>query len=411
MPMARTCALRRVVLAAALAGAGLLGCREDITAPGNCPDLCPAGRVQMADTVLQGVVVSDTSQRGFVSVREASILVLANTDSLKAVGVLRFLPRATYWTTGTDTTRILPASYDSVTLSLRVSQHDTAAHDVWILVYRAPGSIDSLVTWASVQPLLADSLIIDSVRVPDSLSVAAVRALFPDSLIARMEPAPEDSGTVAIVLALRAPTQTMISVASVNLTGEPARLRWFARAADTSKVHTFDVGPVFDTFVQTPIPPEFDSTALRVGGLPSARALLRFNLPAGLIDSTRIVRASLVLAPVRAARGRPGETFTISARAVIRDFGPKSIFTSDSALHATVQVTAGDTSNVTLEMGHVLRTWRGVSTDSLPRTVLLMIEQEGQSLGEVAFARSTAGVAAAPSVRITYIKPYVFGVP
>jgi hypothetical protein len=41
---------------------------------------------------------------------------------------------------------------------------------------------------------------------------------------------------------------------------------------------------------------------------------------------------------------------------------------------------------------------------------MLMSASEGGGLGSVALARRTAG-AAAPRLRLTYVRPYAFGVP
>jgi len=69
----------------------------------------------------------------------------------------------------------------------------------------------------------------------------------------------------------------------------------------------------------------------------------------------------------------------------------------------------GDTAQITLEVGGMLRFW-GAEGDSLPRTMLLRVTPEGGALGEVSIAPRTAG-ARAPFLRVTYIRPYAFGVP
>ena len=66
--------------AAAVALVAILGCREQLTTPGHCPELCPQGNVQLVDTLLTTMDASDTSVRGYVLAREASYLLASNLD-------------------------------------------------------------------------------------------------------------------------------------------------------------------------------------------------------------------------------------------------------------------------------------------------------------------------------------------
>ena len=168
--------------------------------------------------------------------------------------------------------------------------------------------------------------------------------------------------------------------------------------------------PAFDTFVMTPVPGAPPAGVLQVGNLPSARTLLRVDIPRRLLDSTSVVRGTLVLTLTRPATGRPGEVFDVEARPVIRDFGGKSITASDTVVTGLGQVTVGQTGPVEIEIGRILRFWRNPAADSLPRAILLRSRLEGAALGEVTFAGRTAGVAA-PLLQLTFVRPYAFGVP
>ena len=82
-------AWRSAALVAGFAAA-MLGCREKLTTPSRCPELCPATRVELADTLLALADTADTSVRGFVLVREATYLLTSTLDSLQAVTLIRF---------------------------------------------------------------------------------------------------------------------------------------------------------------------------------------------------------------------------------------------------------------------------------------------------------------------------------
>jgi hypothetical protein len=175
--------------------------------------------------------------------------------------------------------------------------------------------------------------------------------------------------------------------------------------------HVFTTRPVFDTFVYSPAPQNADS-ALVAGGLPSARTILRFSgaLPPEATDSLGLVRATLILTPTRPASGRPREVFRIAARGVLRDNGAKSVIFADTSAGGTTQLTVGDSGEIHIEIGRMLRVWGSSAGDSLPRALMLLGEPDGLGMGEVSISGHAAG-AAAPRLRITYVRPYAFGVP
>jgi hypothetical protein len=410
MRMARTPASTSLVAAALCAAA--FACREDLSAPGQCPALCPSSQVQVADTTLLSVDTSDVAIRGFVTPAEGTILVAADLDSLKGRVFVRFATRPTRWfPVAGDTVGVTIGAVDSATIDLRITR-DTAAKNLRLLLYRLPVRVDSTATFASMAAWFADSMLVDSIRVDsvpgnDTLKVIQLHHRFlPASLV---EPFFGDSEVVAIGIGLRADARTAVTVSAAETGGGP-RLRYYVHAPapqDTLK-HTFDLGASFDGFATSPVP-AVPGADLLVGNLPSARSVVRLDIPRSLVDSTTVVRATLVFNQTRPATGRPGESFRIEARPVIRDFAGKSITHTDTTLYGHATVTVGDTGQVVLEVGRLLRFW-GAGGDSLPRSVVLRVTPEGTGLGEVTLAGRTAG-ALAPFLRVTYARPYKFGVP
>lgn len=398
----------RSALAALLAGALLAACQETTVAPGDCPELCPATPIEVVDTVLTGIVASDSSYRPYVTAAEAAVLKLSNDTAALAAAVLRFEPRATFWFAGSLTDTLFLASVDSVTMSVTLVARDTLADGLRILVYRVPRprSIDTGTTYDSIAPWIHDSLLVDTIPVSDSMLGGQLVRRLP---AAAFTPDSADSNIVGAVLVLEAPQATAITLTGNDFTGE-VRLNWYARAADTTKTTVLSSAPAYDTFVQSPEPPAMGPDRLFVGGLPAARALLRFDIPRYFIDSTTIVRGVLVLSPVVSIGGKPATSFLLELRGIVRDFGAKSIFASEGGLTGSATLTVGDTAQVRMSVTNILRTWRGFDPDSLPRSVILRIADEGRSLGELTFAPSTAG-ARAPQLHLTYVRPYLFGVP
>ena len=393
-------------LAAAVAG---FGCRENVTAPGSCPAICPAGQIRIVDTTLTGIVVSDTSFVGYVGTREAPFLLVSNGDSLQAVAVIQFGARDSTWYPTSGDTAVRIGRVDSVSLTFTVTSRDTVARNVWILAYRLPAFFDTSITRVDVLPYLADSLLVDSIAVPDTLKSGLVTGRIRAGVIASI--APNDSNVVSLALVAHGSAPVTVSVASSEeITGAP-RLYWYvhAQAPRDTLTHTLNIGPQFDSFVYRESPAN-TAAALLAGGLPSARSLIRLQLPPEAIDSVGLVRATLILTMTGRAQGLPDEHFRISARGIIRDFGAKSVIFTDTSAGGTAPVVTGDSGEVQIEIARMLRVWGTVSGDSLPRTLMLMSATEGGGLGSVAIARRTAG-AAAPRLRLTYVRPYEFGVP
>jgi hypothetical protein len=394
-----------VLLGAALA---VFGCRENVTAPGSCPALCPSAQITLVDTVLTGIVTADSTYRGYYGPFEAPVMPLATLDSLHSIALIRFGARDSTWYPDNDTA-VTVGAVDSVVLRLELAGRDSTVAPLRILAYRLPSAFDTGLTWSQAQAYLTDSLLIDTVTVPDTLTSGEVRWALRAEGIARL--AQPDTGVAALALVLQAPQPTALSVGqSGSVQGGPY-LDWYVRAIaprDTL-THVFSIGAAFDTFVYDP-PSATPADALAAGGLPSARSILRLQLPPEVLDSARLVRATLILTPTSRTRGLPGESFRVSARGLVRDLGPKSVLFVDTAAGGTAPVVVGDSAEIPIEIGRLLRAWGTVGGDSLPRVVMLLAEPEGGGMGEVRVARANAG-AAAPRLRVTYVRPYPFGVP
>lgn len=399
--------MRKAAFAAACA-ALILGCKESVVAPGSCPSLCPSADVDLVDTVLTGVDTSDLAVRGFFTPFDASVLIAADLDSLKSVALLSYQRRPDTWPLPGDTITIPIGAVDSVVVEVRLVQRDTLATNLWLLLYRLPADFDSSAGYASLSALLVDSMLVDSIEVKDSVRTGLLTKSVP---IGKVTPAAEDSGVVALGVAVRADNKTAVTLSSSEALGGASRMRWFVHgptAADTLR-HTFNESPTLDFFATDPAP-STPASVLAVGNLPSSRSLIRLDLPAYLLDSSTIVRATLVLSPVRPATGRPSDPFTVQARPVIRDFGAKSSALSDSSVVGQAIVTPGDSTPIELDIGGMLRFWASESGDSLPRTILLLTLPESATIGEISVGDRTTG-ALAPRLLVTYIKPYQFGVP
>jgi hypothetical protein len=408
MRMARTFGWRSAL--AALAAALTTACTEQLVAPGQCPELCPSQDMVLVDTVLTGVVVSDTSTRGFQAAHLSALLLASSEPSSRAVALVRFIFRPDSLFVGTEPNAIpIQKPADSVQLRFTLALRDTLATGMRIIVYRLPrATADTTATWDSIAPFLHDSMLVDTLVIADDSIISTMTFNVPAD---RMEPFDGDSGFIALGFDVVADIPTTAALAAVNLTGSPALVRYFVSLeAPFDTVHrVVEVSPAFDSFVYENAPPAPPPNALAVGNLPSARTLLRFSLPRSIADSTTVVRATLFLTPTGPVTGAAGENLFIHAVPVLRDFAEKSILLPDTGISGFGRTRVGSSDTVAIEIVRLLQLWRG-APDSFPRALVLRNSLESFSHAEMYFARHDAG-AAAPRLRVTFIRPYRFGIP
>jgi len=388
--------------------AGIVGCREQITTAGRCPSLCPRTNIELADTLLAMADSADTSVRGFVLTREASFLLLSTLDSLKGRALIRFSALDTIWFPATAETAYV-GGIDSVRIALQVEQRDTAVKQLKLLVYRLPASFDTGATYASIQPWFADSTLLDTVPIGDSVVEG-------DTIGVRIATGllipPGDSDVLSLGLAIAAASPTALTVGSGNLSTSAPVLEYFVHARtplDTVTKET-SVEPIVSLFVMSPPPAQPPPGVLAIGGIPSARATLRLSLPKVVVDSESIVRATLLFNITGAAGGFARDSFYLLAEPVVRDYGVKSVLWPDSTVSGKVLIHQGQTGPVELDLAPILRFWGTTTGDSTPRLVVVRAYPEGSILGAVNFDSRSAG-ATGPALRVTYVKPYTFGVP
>jgi hypothetical protein len=406
--MARTSVSRRTLAAALLVA--IAGCREELTMPGRCPALCPSGNLVLADTLLTAPDTLDTSVRGYVALRDASFLLASSLDSLKSLMLMRFSAVGDSFMLAGDSVPVTISGVDSVLISFTVGQRDTAAKQMRTVFYRLPARFDTTLTYAQALPYFADSLLVDTVAVPDSLQTGVLSQHLPTTLRAL----PGDSGIVSLGVAVLASIPTAFGVGSGNIGSSAPRLSFYVRGQrpqDTvPQTQVLTVEPSFGTFVLSSLQGQPLSGVLAVGGLPAARATLELALPKVVIDSNAVVRATLTLTPVSPAVGFARDSFYVEARPLLRPYGPKSVLYPDSLIAGHAKVHVGDAGPVEVDIAPILRLWGSTTGDSLPRMIMLRVFLEGQVLGEVDFKGRVAG-ASGPQLRVTYVKRYRFGVP
>jgi hypothetical protein len=395
-------------IGALLAAVVLSGCQERLTAPADCPALCPGGRPQVFEEVFTADSGADTSFVGYVQPHQAPALLVSNgLHGFEERALVRFLSRPDSITVR-DTLR--GYAIDSVVLNFTLAARDTAVDGLELLVYRIPRLIDSTTTFADVAPAFVPESLIATIGVPDSLISGNIRAVFGAAELGRVQIPAADSGRLAVGVQLAAPTLTGARLSATAGTG--ANFTTYATLdipdTGTAKLRTIALGPGFNTSVRE-VPQVNDSSLLAVGGAPSARSLLRFSLPPRIRDSATIVRATLELTPVEPITGLPTDTARLSARAVLADVGAKSPVSSAQDRVPEEILEIGSTV-VSLEAVRLVELWLGATTR--PSALMLSLRPEAASFSRPIFHSSRAAdPALRPRLRLSYLLSFPFETP
>jgi hypothetical protein len=397
------------LLVVVLAGA----CGEDLLAPGNgtCPTFCPPERVTVIDSILADNISGDSSFVGYVLPSEAGGLELLSDSAAPTLtasrAVIRFIPFPdSVLLTSTDTTTGPVIQLDSFAIQIPVTYRLTAQTGLELVVYRLPVAVDTAAAFADLDPYFADSTQIALIPIADTLATGDVTARLDTTAFPTFH---QDGNRAAVGLALRAPDGGFAIVGSVDANDGVILTRYMQiDSAGTTVARSDAKLPDFDTFV-APLLPSPGPGVLRVGGAPSARTLVRVQLPPRIADSSTIVRATLVLLPVAPTFGAPGDSLRIIASGVGVDVGSKSPVlgqSADSLPHLIATLAPGSSDTVRLDITTLVVGWARDSTR--PRTLSLRAIPEGSSFAELWFG-STASGAQRPFLDVTFVPPITLG--
>jgi hypothetical protein len=416
------------VLARAAGSAALFvviaSCTENLDSSGACSVLCPPIGGDIQNITLDAAVLLDTTVQSLSGLGSEPGLILASRgDTLDTRVVIRF-----------DS---LPQKFTVV--------GDTAGHPIT--------SVDSafiqlLVDTTSIKgtgPVTIEAYDVDTTA--NDTSTAAVLALFrPDRFISSQTFARTDLkdtlnyfiSNAAVLAKIQSATPLRIGLRATS----PAsfQIRFFSTEAsfppklsfrptpDTTVApltgFPFSRTPTNDPIAATHIsdytiiakgPPPAPLSDLAVGGLPARRVYLKFDIPAKIIDSSTVVRATLLLNQLPNPLLDPNDTVKILPGLVlagnaVTDPTRAAQIETDIQLD-TVFVKAGGSGLTEVEIARAFSIWRTQSADTTARALVLRSVNEGISPLEAAFSSSEAAPALRPRLRISFVTRVPLGLP
>lgn len=396
----------RRLLGAVLVVAGLAGCRERLTVPGQCPDQCPGGLMTIRDTTIEAIEGADSAFVGYVGFHDAPGLLLTNDSAVgiaHAVVAFDSLP-STIVVGGVEYQYTL----DSVIVSLGITSRDTLVRSPKLLLYQLAPGVDSTLTFAELDGLFQAGTPVDTLVVPDSVVQGELNKTYKDDELAKLTIPEEHDGFLTLGIRLEADTATGVRLGSRLTEGFSPAVAFFVTinvTDDSTEVQFATPAPLYTGTVRNTTP-LLDPDLLTVGGLPAARSIIRFALPPAVAQGGSLLRATLELTPARPFYGLLRDPTLMDVRAVVVDLGFKSVPISTSAASAALPISGEGV--FTVEVGGIVNIWR--LEPLVPRIFYLSIDPEGQAFGEPVFL-STRSPTGRPRLRLTYTVPARLEVP
>lgn len=422
---------RSVAVIASVAIAAALGaCGEQLEGGAACPALCPAQDVAVLDTVFEPVVL-DSTVGGFPTIGTDLILLLAGRgDTLDVRPVVRFDSLLHFYQKGGVDSVI--AQIDSPYVRFRIDKANSRvtapitieAFDVDTVVGDSLAQLNDTTT--SVERLLfrpdrrLGTVTLDTSQIGDSIRVPL------DSARVEFKVLDKKRLRVGFKVTSTAPVQLHI----VSREGGEGPILRYDPSGDTAIKH-LSMFPLSKTPLLHPViagdladyvhvilaPAPSSSTLLTVGGLPGRRVLLRFDIPSFIIDSSNVLRASLLLTQVP-VRGLDDTTaFTVFPQLVtagreITDVGRSAFLINfPGAGFDSIRVVPRDSGQRTIEMVNALRAWGTSVAVTAQRALVLRSSLEGLHAGMATYFSAEAAPGLRPRLRVSYSPLRNFGIP
>lgn len=414
------------LLTAVIAVASIAACSEQLDAGKSCPLLCPEQSIGLRDTTIDAIV-SDTTITGLPPIgTETYMMLSSHGDTLDARAIIRYdTIQQTYKKSSFDSTIV---SIDSAILVTPIVKPDSLHRPkspVTIEVYDVDtiGADTSAAIIGSLfrpnrligSKTFAPESLLDTLRIPISADTVLDRVKKGTHLRVgmRLRSTPgydlrvgTSNGTNAVTLHIRASKDTAATAVDVS----PISL--------TPLNQGFLSGPLADFTIVVSGQSATPATMLSVGGVPSRRTYMHFDVPSRIVDSTTVVRASLLLTQVPNVRVDAHDSIWIYPVAVLaapvvtnianqlQFLGTAGQFGLDS-----IRVSPADSGVRSFELAGLVRTWKGLTLQVSPRSIALRSGAEGQLPAQFDFYSTRGPAAFRPRLRITYVPVTSYGVP
>ena len=411
--------------------AGALGaCSEKLETTAACPELCPEQGIAVIETELQPVVLDTTLAGNPLRGQESRLLVAGAGDSLDIRGIVRFDQVPQFYLAAGDSVAITEAIEPTLRLLLVRAESRVPPGGVTLEAYDVDAAgADTAVaglaplftpsrllgTTVVVPPLPSDTTTVDTVRVP--LSSAAVLAKTGSGAPLRV--GLRISGTPAARLSITHAAQVTFNV-SADTTVSAITLTPVSTTPPDDDLLRVDLSS-FPLVVTGTAP--VSGPVITVGGLPARRSLLRFAIPSVILDSSRVIQATLVLTQRPVHGYGSGDTLVIrplpvTASSAVTDLdrlvrlaANPTASGGEVALAPPVAIVPSDSGQKLFVLANLVSLWSAGGTASLQPLLVLEAGLEGATPLQAVFFSSEAAASVRPVLRLRYVRRINFDLP
>lgn len=397
-------------------------CSENLDSSGVCDVLCPAIGGDVKTDIINAVTLDTTVQSVSGLGTEPALLLANRGDTLDTRVVIRFDSLPKKFIPKGDTSQDIK-SVDSAYILLRLDTLSIkGAEPVTIEAY----DVDTTANDTSTADVLAlfrpDRFISSQTFARGELTDSLKYFISNDTLLAKIQ-----SGE-RLRIGLRATGISSSQLRFASAEGGVSPIMFFRATPDTATqpitVTPLSSTPAHESLVAQHLtdytiiakaPPSAPPNVLAVGGMPPLRVYAKFDIPSKYIDSSTIVRATLLLNQISNPSLDPGDTIRVvpqivlAGKAVTDPSRAAQIIANISA--DTLRLTAGHGGSVDVELAAAFTLWRTQQPDTLPRAIVLKSAFEGISPIELRFSSSEDIAALRPRLRISYTTRVPLGLP
>ncbi|PYO76756.1 MAG: hypothetical protein DMD63_13590 [Gemmatimonadetes bacterium] len=386
-------------------------CSENLDSSGVCAVLCTQIGGDVQNVTLDAIVIDTTVQSLSGLGTEPGLLLANRPDTLDTRVVVRFDSLPEKFLPAGDTSQAI-AQVDSAYLRLQIDTLSIRGNaPVTIEAYDVDTTANDTSTAAVLALFRPDRFISSQTFTRAQLTDTLKYFIANDVVLSKIQ------NKLPLRIGLRATGTGSSQMRIISTEGGVPPIMLFRATPDTATkpltVTLFSKTPVgqailaanlSDYTVIAKAPPQASPTILAVGGLPPRRVYFRFNIPSSIIDSSTVVRATLLLNQL------PMPQVVLAGRVVTDPQKAAQIIAGISA--DTLTLRPGDAGLVNVELARAVALWHIQQPDTLPRAIVLKPVIEGISPLELRFSSSEDAVAALrPKLRISYTKQVPLGLP
>jgi hypothetical protein len=410
------------VFATAVLFFSMLSCSENLDSSGVCKVLCPPIGGEVQTITLDGAVVLDTTVQSFSGLgTEPSLLLAGRGDTLDTRVIIRFDSLPETFIPAGDTAKPI-TSVDSAYIRLRVDTLSVkGTGPVTIEAYDVDTTANDTSSAAVLALFRPDRFISSQTFTREQLTDTLKYFIDNNALLSRIQ------NRTALRVGLRA-TGASSQMRIFSNEGINGPVLFFRATPDTltkplsvtpfSKTPTDDrilAAVLVDYTVVANAPPPAPPNVLAVGGFPARRIYVRFDVPSSILDSSTVVRATLLLNQIANPALDPTDTVRLIPQLVLAG---KVVTDPTKAAQITIGISPdtlivrpGDSGERNVELARAFSLWRIQPADSLPRAIVLESLTEGASPLEIRFSSSEDIAALRPRLRISYTSRVPLGLP